>query len=328
MISELLCDNFSCVKFDYDGIIVSKMNTITKNNLKINSNLFEFINKEVIPGTEIIPDEFWNKFSKIVHELSPINKDLLNKREEIQKKIDEWHLSKKGAILNYGEYFNFLKSINYILSEGDNFEIKTENVDNEICSIAGPQLVVPVDNARYALNAANARWGSLYDALYGTDAISGNRGKEYNEERGYTVINYVRDFLDKTIPISKMKWHQITKFKIEDNKLVLFIMNEKYYLKKNDQFIGFQGEKDNPKSILLKNNNLHIDIVIDPNSKVGKMDSANISDVIVESAISTIVDNEDSVAAVDAEDKIKCYRNWLGLMKGSLKVEIEKFMKV
>ena len=185
-------------------------------------------------------------------------------------------------------------------------------------------MVVPVDNARYALNAANARWGSLYDALYGTDATPGDRGKEYNKERGYAVINYVRDFLDQAVPISKAKWHQITKFNIEDNKLILNETNKKYFLENNDQFVGFQGDKNNLKSILLKNNNLHIDIVINPNSPIGKMDIANISDVIIESAISTIVDNEDSVAAVDGEDKIKCYRNWLGLMKGNLTAKMKK----
>ena len=174
------------------------------------------------------------------------------------------------------------------------------------------------------MNAANARWGSLYDALYGTDVIPGNKGKGYNPERGYTVISYVRDFLDQVVPLSKVKWKEITKIQIEGDKLVLFFKNEKYYLKNNGQFIGFNGEKNNPKSILLKNNNLHIDIIIDPNSSVGKDDLANISDVIIESAISTIVDNEDSVAAVDAKDKIKCYKNWLGLMKGTLQAEIQK----
>ena len=230
----------------------------------------------------------------------------------------------KGNSFDEKKYFNFLKSIGYMVEQKEDFKINTSNVDEEIATIAGPQLVVPVDNARYALNAANARWGSLYDALYGTDATPGNKGKEYNEERGYAVISYVRNFLDESVPISNAKWNEVKKFKIEDDKLVLFFTSEKYFLKNNDQFIGFQGEKNSPKSILLKNNNLHIDIVIDSNSRVGKMDSANISDVIIESAISTIVDNEDSVAAVDGEDKIKCYRNWLGLMKGDLTANMEK----
>ncbi len=300
------------------------MKKITVNNLKVDEQLYKFINEEVIPGTNINPNNFWDGFDKALHYLSPLNKKLLEKRDQIQKKIDEWHIKNKDDNFNKEEYFNFLKSIEYIVEEKEDFKINTSNVDEEIANIAGPQLVVPVDNARYALNAANARWGSLYDALYGTDATPGDRGKEYNKERGYAVINYVRDFLDQAVPISKAKWHQITKFNIEDNKLILNETNKKYFLENNDQFVGFQGDKNNLKSILLKNNNLHIDIVINPNSPIGKMDIANISDVIIESAISTIVDNEDSVAAVDGEDKIKCYRNWLGLMKGNLTAKMKK----
>ena len=293
-------------------------------NLNIDDRFIKFIDDEAIKGTGIDRDNFWSGFDKAVHELAPINKKLLQKRDEIQKKIDEWHLLNKGNSFDEKKYFNFLKSIGYMVEQKEDFKINTSNVDEEIATIAGPQLVVPVDNARYALNAANARWGSLYDALYGTDATPGNKGKEYNEERGYAVISYVRNFLDESVPISNAKWNEVKKFKIEDDKLVLFFTSEKYFLKNNDQFIGFQGEKNSPKSILLKNNNLHIDLVIDSNSRVGKMDSANISDVIIESAISTIVDNEDSVAAVDGEDKIKCYRNWLGLMKGDLTANMEK----
>ena len=300
------------------------MKKIKINNLQVDEPLFKFLNEEAIPGTNINVDKFWEDFDKAVHNLAPINKELLKKRDQIQKKIDEWHLSKKGAAFDKDQYFNFLKSINYIVDEKEDFKIKTSNVDEEIANIAGPQLVVPVDNARYVLNAANARWGSLYDALYGTDVISGDKGKGYNPERGYKVISYVRDFLDQVVPLSKSKWKEITKIQIGDDKLVLFFKNEKCYIKNNDQFIGFNGEKNNPKSILLKNNNLHIDIIIDPNSSIGKDDLANISDVMIESAISTIVDNEDSVAAVDAKDKVKCYRNWLGLMKGTLQAEIQK----
>ena len=300
------------------------MKKIKINNLQVNEQLFKFLNEEAIPGTNINIDKFWNNFDKVVHNLAPINKKLLEKRDTIQKKIDQWHLSKKGVAFDKDEYFNFLKSINYIVEEKEDFKISTSNVDEEIAIIAGPQLVVPVDNARYVLNAANARWGSLYDALYGSDVIPGNKDKGYNPKRGYAVISYVRDFLDQVIPLSKMRWKEINKIQIEDDKLVLFFKNEKCYLKNNDQLIGFNGEKNKPKSILLKNNNLHIDIIIDPNSSVGKDDLANISDVIIESAISTIVDNEDSVAAVDAKDKVKCYRNWLGLMKGTLQAEIQK----
>ncbi|MDA9624075.1 malate synthase G [Pelagibacteraceae bacterium] len=300
------------------------MSKISKNNLKVSSILLEFINNEAIPGTGIVADEFWNKFDQAIHELAPINKNLINKREQIQIKIDDWHKSKKGKDINQKEYVLFLKSIGYIVEEGKDFNINTSNVDYEISSTAGPQLVVPVDNARYALNAANARWGSLYDALYGTDVIPGDKSANYNAERGSKVINYVRTFLSKIAPIESTEWKDISKIKIEDQDLVFLHNDNKKKLKDNNQFIGFTGEKSNPKSILIKNNNLHIDIIVDPNSLIGKNDKANISDVIIESAISTIIDNEDSVAAVDAEDKVKCYRNWLGLMKGDLQAEIQK----
>ena len=300
------------------------MNVIKKYNLEINSTLFDFINNEAIPGTNIKPEDFWSGFEKAVHELSPKNKILLNKREEIQKKIDEWHKARSGKELNQQEYTSFLKSIDYIVEEKENFKISTSNVDEEIASIAGPQLVVPVDNARYALNAANARWGSLYDALYGTDVISGEKGKGYNIERGNKVINYVRNLLDKIFPLEEKSWKEISKIKIKNENLVLIINEKEFFLKNKNQFLGFNGDKEKPKSILLKNNNLHIDIIIDHNSMIGKEDKANISDVVIESAISTIIDNEDSVTAVDAEDKVKCYRNWLGLMKGNLQAEMEK----
>ena len=300
------------------------MKKININELKVDSKLFEFVNTEVIPGTSINQEDFWSKFEKAVHNLAPINKNLIIKREKIQKQIDEWHIHKRDKKIDKNEYIIFLKSIDYIVKEKENFEITTSNVDKEISSIAGAQLVVPVDNARYALNAANARWGSLYDALYGTDAISGNKETGYNVERGEKVINYVKSLFDQIIPLSQNQWSNVTKIKVDGEKLVLFIREEKHYLKNENQFIGFNGSKDNPKSILIKNNNLHIDIIIDSKNVIGKNDKANISDVIIESAISTIIDNEDSVAAVDAEDKINCYRNWLGLMKGSLEIKMEK----
>ena len=294
------------------------MNMINKNDLKISSTLFEFVNNEAIPGTGIVSEQFWDNFSKIVHELAPINKNLIEKREVIQKKIDNWHKSNKDKELNKKDYIKFLKSIGYLIEENNDFNIETTGVDKEISSIAGPQLVVPVDNARYALNAANARWGSLYDSLYGTDIIPGKIGKDWDKDRAYKVINFVRDFLDERIPLLKTSWKEITKIQVEGDKLVLFLNSKKDFLKNNDQFIGFTGDKNAPDSILIKNNNLHIDILFNSNSSVGKIDLASISDVVVESAISTIVDNEDSVAAVDAIDKVKCYRNWLGLMKGNL----------
>ena len=300
------------------------MSLIDKNGLKVNSILVEFINNEVIPGINIKPDDFWNKFSSIVHELAPINKALIEKRETIQKLIDEWHKKNKGKDLDKIEYINFLKSISYITEEKEDFKIETSNVDQEISSIAGPQLVVPVDNARYALNAANARWGSLYDALYGTDVIPGDKGKGYNEIRGKKVITYVRNFLDEVIPLTNASWQDISAIKIKGEDVVFLKQKKENYLKNKKQFIGFTGEKINPTSILIKNNNLHIDVLIDPNHIIGKSDKAFIADVVVESALSTIIDNEDSVAAVDSIDKVKCYRNWLGLMKGDLKANMEK----
>ncbi len=300
------------------------MKMVEKSGLKVSSTLLEFINNEVIPGTNIDIDKFWSKFSEVIHELSPLNNALIQKREIIQKKIDDWHKSNKGEDFNKKEYVNFLKSINYLIDEKNDFKIETADVDEEIASIAGPQLVVPVDNARYALNAANARWGSLYDALYGTDIISGSIGKSWDQERAKKVIDFVRDFLDERIPLAQTSWKNISKFKIEENKLVIFSDSKKYFLKNIEQFIGYNGDKENPNSILLKNNNLHLDILINPDTMVGKIDNAAISDIVMESALSTIVDNEDSVAAVDAEDKVKCYRNWLGLMKGDLSSTFEK----
>ena len=300
------------------------MKIVDKNGLKISSILFEFINNEVIPGTKVSADKFWNSFAKAVTDLAPINKDLIKKREDIQRKIDDWHKSNSDKDFNKEEYLKFLKQISYIVEEKEDFKIETLNVDEEISIIAGPQLVVPVDNARYALNAANARWGSLYNSLYGTDVIPGEKFKNYNPERANKVIEYVRNFLDECVPLTEGSWKEISKILVEEKKLVLLKGSKKNYLKNDDQFIGYKGQKNNPSSILIKNNKLHIDILIDSKSDVGKNDMASISDVIVESAISTIVDNEDSVAAVDAQDKVKCYRNWLGLMKGNLIANFEK----
>ena len=300
------------------------MGYTNKHDLKIDSSLYDFINKEVLPGTDLGPEDFWKRFSKTVEELAPINRRLLEKRETIQKKLDDWHKKNAGKDFDKVQYLNFLKSISYIVEPKKDFKITTANVDEEIASIAGPQLVVPVDNARYALNAANARWGSLYDALYGTDVIEGDKGKIFDKERANKVISYVRKFLDQVFPINGSNWENITKIEIDENELALLVNDEKKFLKNKNQFIGYNGEKNSPSSVLLKNNNLHIDIIIDPTNTIGKEDKAGISDFIVESAISTIIDNEDSVAAVDAADKIKCYRNWLGLMKGNLSSEIEK----
>ena len=303
------------------------MKKSTVNNLTIDEDLLNFINNEVIPGTGIDPKVFWNSFDEVVHKLAPKNRELIQRREKIQKKIDDWHLSKKGSSINKSEYFNFLKSIQYVVDEKSDFKINISNVDKEISSIAGPQLVVPVDNARYALNAANARWGSLYDAVYGTDVIPGKIDKGYDEERGKKVINYTREFLDNTFPINGTSWKKIDKIKIENQDLRFFVGEKSFFLKSTNQFIGYTDSNDDLSSVLLKNNNLHTDIIIDSKSTIGKNDKANISNIILESAISTIVDNEDSVAAVDAKDKIKCYRNWLGLMKGDLEAQVEKNKK-
>ena len=299
------------------GIELVQMKKIKKENLAISPVLFEFINKEVIPGIDIDINEFWKQFDSAVHELAPINKALIEKREGIQNKIDTWHIANKGKDLNQEDYIKFLKTINYIVEEKENFQITSQNVDEEITKIAGPQLVVPIDNARYAINAANARWGSLYDSLYGTDVISETNGAakttSYNSVRGNKVIEYTKKFLDKIFPLIDGSWKDISQISL-DNIL----------LKNKTQLIGYNGTKENPSSILLKNNNLHVDVIVDAKSKIGSMDKAKISDVVIESAVSTIVDNEDSVAAVDAQDKVKCYRNWLGMMKGTLQTKVKK----
>ena len=299
------------------------MSKISQGNLKISADLFEFLSG-VLKELQLDEKKFWKGFDSSVHELAVENKKLLAERDKIQKNIDNWHIKNKTKKFDFKEYKKFLHEIGYIKKETGDFKIDTSNVDNEIAKIAGPQLVVPVDNARYAINAANARWGSFYNALYGTDAIPGERGAEYNAARGNEVINYVRDFLDEISPIENTSWKEIEKIEIKENNLVFYSKGNSFLLKNKKQFIGYTGKKDLPASILLLNNNLHVDIVIDPNTKIGKLDKANISDVILESAISTIVDNEDSVAAVDSTDKIKCYKNWLGLMKGDLEIEMVK----
>jgi len=299
------------------------MDIVIQGNLKISSDLMEFINN-VLKEVSLDKKKFWLDFDLCIHELAPENKKLLEKRERIQKEINNWHLSNKDKKINIDVYKEFLKKIGYLQEEGKDFKIETSNVDDEIAKIAGPQLVVPVDNARYAINAANARWGSLYDSLYGTDVIPGERGTSYNPKRGNKVIEYVRKFLDKVVPIENSSWNDINKISIKDKKVSFTSGKESSFLKNKDQFIGYTGKSESPKSILIKNNNLHIDIIIDPETKIGKLDKANISNIIMESAVSTIVDNEDSVAAVDSADKIKCYKNWLGLMRGDLEIEMEK----
>ncbi|MDC3036017.1 malate synthase G [Candidatus Pelagibacter sp.] len=303
---------------------------IKVNNLKVSENLYNFINKELLKDTEISNEKFWDGFDKVVHELAPRNRELIKIREDLQTKIDEWHLKNKGNQLNYKEYKNFLKDIGYLKDEGDDFKIETNNVDDEIANIAGPQLVVPVMNARYTLNAANARWVSLYDSLYGTNIIESEEGgsERYDPNRGQEVIKYVREFFDKYIPINGTSWKNISSLKIINNELIIQKDDYEYKLKDKDKFVGHRGDSNKPEAVIIKNNKLHFEIIINPVAFSAAHDVAGISDVIAESAISTICDNEDSVAAVDDEDKIICYKNWLGLMKGSLKVEFEKNGKI
>ena len=303
-----------------------KKNYIDVNNLKISSELLDFVNKELLKGTDIKPEKFWLGFDKCVHELSPMNKELIKIREGIQKKIDEWHIKNKGNEIKIEEYKKFLKEIGYLKGVGPDFKIETSNVDEEISSIAGPQLVVPIMNARYALNAANARWVSLYDSLYGTDIIESEEGggERYDPNRGQEVIKYVREFFDIHFPINGTSWKNISGLKIFKSNLIILKDDIEYKLKDENKFIGHRGDINKPSAIILKNNNLHFEIIINPKAFSAAHDIAGISDVIAESAVSTICDNEDSVAAVDAEDKVICYRNWLGLMKGDLKILFEK----
>ncbi len=297
------------------------MSYIVKGKLSVASELVKFIENELLPETNVDPSRFWEGFDKAIHDLTPKNRKLLAIRDKMQQEIDKWHNDNKDKDFDSKAYTNFLKEIGYLVKEGTSFTIETKNVDLEISNIPGPQLVVPIMNARYALNAANARWGSFYDALYGTDVVpeteGATRGKKYNPIRGKKVIEYARNFLDENVPLANGSWKDLTKP----------ISIKKIKLKNDKQLIGYLGELESPSSVLLKNNNLHIDIIFDPKSSNGQQDKAGIHDIILESAISSIMDHEDSVAAVDAKDKIIGYRNWLGLMKGNLQVEMEKYGK-
>ncbi len=302
---------------------------VNKGNLKVSKSLDTLINKKVCDSIEVTPEIFWNAFEEILNEFTPKNKALLEKREILQKQIDEWHISKKGTDFDKEAYKDFLKEIGYLLEEGDDFLIETENVDPEISKIAGPQLVVPVMNARFALNAANARWGSLYDALYGTDVIPEENGAEkggsYNPIRGDKVIEFSKKFLDETFPLVTGSFADVTAFQIKAGKLQITLADQSQVsLSDESKFEGFSGSEDNPKGILLKNNNLHMEIQIDRSDSIGSQDPAGIKDVLVESAITTIQDCEDSVAAVDGDDKAQVYENWLGLMKGDLAETFQK----
>ncbi len=304
-------------------------NYISKGSLSVSDKLANFVSDELLPGLAITPENFWDQLETIIHTFAPKNKELLAKRESIQGQIDQWHLANKDQPFNSELYKTFLKDIDYIVEEGGDFHITTQNVDPEIAMIAGPQLVVPVMNARFALNAANARWGSLYDALYGTDMIGeedgASRAGAYNPIRGDKVIAFAKSFLDKHFPLKNASFNQVTSLIIEDGSLIARLENgSNTALMNAEQFQGFQGTLQEPSGILLRNNNLHAEIQVDPTHSIGASDLAGIKDVLLESAITTIQDCEDSVAAVDGEDKVQVYRNWLGLMKGDLK---ETFMK-
>ncbi len=300
---------------------------VNEGKLSISTSLHALLEQEIAPDLNLDTAKFWQDFQKIAEKYIPINEDLLKKREELQTKIDEWHLSNKD--FDFDSYKSFLKDIGYLVEEGADFEISTANVDAEIAQIAGPQLVVPVMNARFSLNAANARWGSLYDALYGTDMISeddgADRGGAYNPVRGDKVIDFSKNFLNDYLPLTEGKYQDVVSFQISNGVLEISLSDQsKTSLKNDSAFVGFKGDESNPESILLKNNDLHVEIKIDRNDSVGSTDPAGIKDVFLESAVTTIQDLEDSVAAVNGEDKTDVYKNWLGLMKGTLAETFEK----
>ena len=302
-------------------------NRIQKGDLQVSEELDKLITEKVCVDIDVDPDHFWNSFNEIVREFTPRNKTLLKEREELQTKIDNWH--KENKDFDKETYKSFLKEIGYWVDTNDDFEIETTNVDEEISTIAGAQLVVPVMNARFALNAANARWGSLYDALYGTDMISedggADRGGAYNPVRGDKVIEFSKNFMNENFPLSNGSYQEIAAFQINDGNLEITLKDQtKVFLAEADKFAGYSGDVENPKGILMKNNNLHVEIQIDREDSVGKDDLAGIKDILVESAVTTIQDCEDSVAAVDGEDKATVYSNWLGLMQGNLEETFDK----
>lgn len=297
--------------------------------LQVAKVLYDFINNQAIPGTGLTAEAFWEGATQVLKDLAPKNRALLEKRDALQAQIDEWHLARKGQAHDPVAYKAFLEEIGYLLPEAEDFQATTQNVDEEIARMAGPQLVVPITNARFALNAANARWGSLYDALYGTDAISeadgAEKGQGYNKVRGDKVIAFGRAFLDEAAPLAAGSHAEATSYRIEDGKLIVSLKGgSNTGLRDDQQLIAFQGEAAAPTTILLKNNGMHFEIQIDANSPIGQTDAAGVKDILMEAAITTIMDCEDSIAAVDADDKTLVYSNWLGLMKGDLAEEVSK----
>ncbi|WP_166265660.1 malate synthase G [Marinobacter caseinilyticus] len=297
--------------------------------LQVAKVLFDFVNSEAIPGTGVDADKFWAEFGAIIHELAPRNKALLAKRDDLQVQLDTWYKDHKGQDLDMAEYKSFLQDIGYLVNEPADFSIDTTNVDPEIATMAGPQLVVPVMNARFALNAVNARWGSLYDALYGTDVLSeddgAEKGRGYNPVRGAKVIEYARNVLDTSAPLAVGSHKDSIKYAVDGGKLVVTLQNgDTTGLKDESGFVGYTGAASAPTGVLLVKNGMHFEIQVDATHPIGKTDGAHVKDVLVESALTTIMDCEDSIAAVDADDKTVVYRNWLGLMKGDLQESFEK----
>ena len=297
--------------------------------LNIDEGLYQLVKDEIAPGTGVDPDAFWRGLGEIIRDLGPKNRALLDRRNEVQAKVDAWYKEQKGQAIDPAEYRAFLKEIGYLVDEGDHFQATTVNVDSEIALMAGPQLVVPVDNARYALNATNARWGSLYDAFYGTNVIPEDGGAEkgtaYNPVRGQKVVARTESFLDETVGLAQGLYSEVTKFSCRDEALVVTLQDgSEVGLSDAQQFAGYVETDGELSSILLKHNGLHIEIQVDRNHPVGKMHAAGVKDVVLEAAVTTIQDCEDSVSAVDAEDKVRVYRSWTGIMKGDLEATFEK----